>query len=33
MRDLITTPYQYRASIEVIQTEDEMQGRLLDIKG
>lgn len=33
MRDLIMTPYQYRANLEVIRTEDEMQGTLLDIKG
>jgi flagellar basal-body rod protein FlgC len=33
MRDLITTPHLYRANIEVIRTEDEMQGTLLDIKG
>ena len=33
MRDLITTPYEYRANIEVIRTEEKMQGTLLDIKG
>jgi flagellar hook protein FlgE len=33
MRDLITTRYQYRANLEVIRTEDEIQGTLLDIRG
>jgi flagellar hook protein FlgE len=31
-RDLITTPFQYKLTLEVIKTEDEMQGMLLDIK-
>jgi flagellar basal body rod protein FlgG len=32
MVDLITTPFQYKVNLEVIKTEEEMQGMLLDIK-
>lgn len=32
MASLITTPFQYKVNLEVIKTEDEMQGVLLDIK-